>query len=89
MPMQFDEFVRQLDGAVRSLEPKGALAGSDPQHAAWTAGERRADIKLVPPMNISLALGSPGRADVTTWYPVDAALVPVVSRRIAGFLSES
>jgi hypothetical protein len=43
----------------------------------------------VPPLNVSVALESPGRADVTTWYPVDPALVPVVSGRIAAFLGES
>lgn len=88
MVMQFDEFVRELDTAVRSLGTRGTLA-ADAKHAAWTAGERRADVALVPPLNVSVALASPGTPAVTTWYPVDPALVPVVSRRIAGFLSES
>ena len=88
MPMTFDEFVHELDGAVRSLGTNGALS-ADAQHAAWTAGQRRANITLVPPMNVSLALAKPGTPDVTTWYPVDHALVATVSRRIAGFLGES
>lgn len=89
MAMQFDEFVHELDTAVRSLGPSGTLSGSDAKHATWTAGKRRVDLNAVPPGNVSVALGSPGQPDITTWYPVDPALVAVVSRRIAGFLSES
>jgi hypothetical protein len=86
--MQFDEFVRELDGAVRSQGPVESSDASSTR-VSWTAGVRRADVALVPPLNVSVALGSPGRPDVTTWYPVDPALVPVVSSRIAAFLSES
>jgi hypothetical protein len=86
--MQFDEFVRELDGAVRSQGPVESSDASSTR-VSWTAGVRRADVVLVPPLNVSVALGSPGRPDVTTWYPVDPALVPVVSSRIAAFLSES
>jgi hypothetical protein len=86
--MQFDEFARELDGAVRSWGPVEACETS-PTQVSWTAGIRRADVVLVPPLNVSVALGTPGHPDVTTWYPVDPALVPVVSSRIAAFLSES
>jgi len=86
--MQFDEFVRELNGAVRALGPVESYDDSSPAVASWKAGDRRAAVALVPPLNVSVALGSPGHADVTTWYPVDAALVPVVSSRIAAFLRE-
>ncbi len=87
--MLFDDFVRELDGIVRTLGPVESFDTSTANRVAWTAGERHVAVALVPPGNVSVALGSPGRADVTTWYPVDPAVVPVVSRRIAGFLSES
>ena len=87
--MQFDEFVRELDGAVRTLGPVETYDDSSATRASWTAGVRSAAVALVPPLNVSVALESPGHPDVTTWYPVDAALVPVVSSRIAAFLSES
>ena len=89
MAMQFDEFVRELNGAVRRLGPVESFDDSAVTSVSWVAGERRAAVALVPPLNVSVALGSPGRPDVTTWYPVDRNLVPLVSRRIAGFLSES
>jgi hypothetical protein len=88
MAMQFDAFIQELDAAVRTHGPVGSFA-HDATTATWGAGERRAAVALVPPLNVSVALGSPGRPDVTTWYPVDAALVPTVSNRIAAFLSES
>jgi hypothetical protein len=88
MAMQFDEFVRELNGAVRALGPVESYDDSSPAAVSWQAGDRRAAVALVPPLNVSVALGSPGHADVTTWYPVDAALVPVVSSRIAAFLRE-
>ena len=76
-----------IDSAVRSLGTSGTLA-AEPKRAVWTAGQRHADLTLVPPLNSSLALATPGQADVTTWYPVDKALVGVISHRIAGFFRE-
>ncbi len=87
--MQFDEFVRLVNGAVHALGPVESYDDSSPAAVTWQAGDRRAAVALVPPLNVSVALGSPARPDVTTWYPVDAALVPVVSSRIAAFLRES
>ena len=87
--MQFDEFVRDINGLLRAQGPVEGFDDSSKTSAAWTAGGRRAAVSLVPPLNVSVALVSRGSPDVTTWYPIDAALVPVVSRRIAGFLSES
>ncbi len=87
--MQFDAFVRELDTAVRSLGPVESHDTSAAGKVSWSAGERRADVALVPPLNVSVALASPGRPDVTTWYPVSEELVPLVSRRIAAYLSES
>jgi hypothetical protein len=89
MAMQFDEFVHEIDRAVRVLGPVEAFDATAPTVVAWTAGSRSAAVALVPPLNVSVALARPGQPDVTTWYPVDAALVPVVSRRIAAFLSEA
>jgi hypothetical protein len=87
--MQFDAFVRELDTAVRALGPVQTTDTSTATKVSWSAGERRADVTLVPPLNVSVALASPGRPDVTTWYPVSEELVPLVSRRIAAYLSES
>jgi len=81
--MQFDEFVRQLDGAVGT---KATAAGD---RAVWTDHARTATVTAVPPRNVSVALAENGRElPPTTWYPVDAALVPVVSKRIAEFFGK-
>jgi hypothetical protein len=84
--MEFDDFARRIDAAVRAAaaidrfdEPQGTAA-------AWTAHGRNAALELVPPQNVSLTLAGRTEAAGTTWYPVDAALVPVVSQRIAGYL---
>ena len=81
--MQFDEFVRQLDGAV------GAKATAAGDRAVWTDASRTATVTAVAPRNVSVALEDGGReVPPTTWYPVDAALVPVVSKRIAEFFGK-
>jgi hypothetical protein len=81
--MAFDAFIREIDAAV-SAGGAGVVARSN--SASWAAGEREVDIAVVPPQNVSVSLKSPGAKTDTTWYPIDPALVPVVSRRIAGFL---
>ena len=91
--MQFEEFVRQVDGAVRAASPVDAFAQG--KTARWTTRARSAEVAVVEPRNVSVTLGSAGtpgpdaRAADTTWYPIDAALVPVVSRRIAAYLGEA
>jgi hypothetical protein len=87
--MQFDQFARELDSAVRALGTHDAREESNATNASWTLRERRVDIALLAPLNVSVALVTAGQPPVTTWYPIDAALVPVVSRRIAGYLSEA
>ncbi len=89
MVMQFDQFVRELDTAVRALGAAGVLEACGAGSVSWTLRDRRADVALLPPLNVSVALQGSGQAPVTTWYPIDAALVPLVSRRIAGYLSEA
>jgi hypothetical protein len=86
--MHFDEFVRHVDAAIRAAatvdhvqEPQGAAA-------SWSARSRSAVVALAPPQNVSVTLAGGAEAQATTWYPIDAALVPVVSKRIAGHLSE-
>jgi hypothetical protein len=89
MVMQFDQFASELDAAVRAL---GAVEQHDTSKegaVSWRVRERHVDVALLPPLNVSVALQSPGQPAVTTWYPIDAALVPVVSRRIAAYLSEA
>lgn len=85
--MQFDEFVSALAGVLRAT-PGAAYAKSE-RTISWSARAREATVTLVPPLNISLTLRDAGGAPVTNWYPIDAALVPVVSQRVAGFLSEA
>jgi hypothetical protein len=88
MAMQFEQFVRELDTAVRALGPVERF--EDGSGSAWWAlRERRADVALLAPLNVSVALARPGAPPVTTWYPVHEALVGVVSRRIAAYLSEA
>jgi len=85
--MKFDRFVRDIDEAVRAAGAAGSVAAK-PDTASWTVGDRQVEMTVLPPQNISLTLTRPGAKADTTWYPIDAALVPVVSRRIAGFLNE-
>lgn len=89
MAMQFDRFVRELDAAVRALGTDAQLDESRPGNASWTRRDRHADVALLAPLNVSVALASGAAAPVTTWYPIHENLVPVVSRRIAAYLSEA
>jgi hypothetical protein len=86
--MQFDEYVRELNGAIGTLARVERFE-ADAKSAGWRTRDRAVNVALVPPMNVSVTLeGGQGRP-TTTWYPVDRATVPIVSRRIAGFLSEA
>lgn len=89
MVMQFDQFVRELDTAVRALDAVDGHDASQTGSASWSTRGRRADVTLMPPLNVSVALQGTGGQASTMWYPVDAALVPLVSRRIAAYLSEA
>lgn len=85
--MQFEEFVTALENALRSTP--GATLAKHERTVSWSARARAATIELVPPLNISLTLAENSGSPMTNWYPIDAALVPVVSGRVAGFLSEA
>ena len=84
--MEFGEFVRQLDAAIRKDAATAALDRHGDAAAAWTARARRAELTAVAPRNVSVTLDGGAAPSDTTWYPLDAALIPVVSRRIATFL---
>lgn len=88
MELEFGEFVRAVDTAVRDRTPVENFKEPQGPTAAWSTRGRSATVELVPPRNVSVTLGGGANAD-TTWYPVDGNLVPVVSKRIAGFLSEA
>ncbi len=91
--MKFEEFVREVDAAVRAASPVDAFAHDTT--ARWTTRTRRAEVAVVEPRNVSVTLSSSAKPGVgappadSTWYPIDAALVPVVSRRIAAYLGEA
>lgn len=89
MPLTFNEFIAALDGPIHMAAATATLhePGGD-ANASWSLRERTADVALVPPRNVSVTLNG-SQAPQTTWYPIDPALVPVVSRRIANFLSEA
>jgi hypothetical protein len=87
--MQFDEFVRDVDAAVREAATVGGFEGPTQTRARWETRGRQATVELAPPRNVSVTLAGAAEAPATTWYPIDAALVPVVSRRIAGHLGEA
>jgi hypothetical protein len=89
MAMKFDEFVDELRSTMRGSDSGvtfDATAGT--LRASWSLRERSVAVELVPPLNVSVTLQG-SQAPVTTWYPINAALVPVVSRRISGYLSEA
>ncbi len=84
--MQFDEFAKSVETNVKSLsQAEGSATATS---VSWKKQSREATVALVPPLNVSVTLEGAG-APVTTWYPVDAALVSLVSNRVAGFLSEA
>jgi hypothetical protein len=87
--MQFDEFVREIDAAVRAGATVETFEGPQANHAHWKTRARNAAVALVEPRNVSVTLAGSAEAPETTWYPIDAALVPVVSRRIAAYLGEA
>ena len=86
--MTFAEFITTVGATIRTnAEIEHVPAGST--LATWSARTRRANVALLEPRNVSVTLsGEDGKPD-TTWYPIDAALVPVVSNRITGYLSEA
>ncbi len=84
--MRFEQFVREVDAAVRASTNAESLVESDGNTAVWNLSSHSAVVRLAPPGNVSVALGPSGEASLTTWYPIDAALVPVVARRIVGHL---
>ena len=87
MAMQFDEFTSALDKSVQTSGAAAAFAGAGDKHAAsWSLGARSVAVALVPPLNVSVTLLG-GAAPDTKWYPVNPALVAVVSQRIAGYLN--
>ena len=87
--MQFEEFVRDVDAAVRAGTTVDRFEGPDAREARWETRARNAAVALVEPRNVSVTLAGSAEAPATTWYPIDAALVPVVSRRIAAYLGEA
>ncbi len=58
--MQFEEFVRQVDAAVREASPVDAFAHEST--ARWTTRARSAEVAVVEPRNVSVTLGSAGKA---------------------------
>jgi hypothetical protein len=89
MAMKFDEFVADLKATMQKSDPHVAFDGAQAStHASWSLRERSVAVDLVPPLNVSVTLNGT-QVPVTTWYPIDSALVPVVSRRITGYLSEA
>jgi hypothetical protein len=87
--MQYEEFVREVDAAVRASATIDAFEKPQATLARWQTRARNAAVALVEPRNVSVTLAGSAEAPGTTWYPIDAALVPVVSKRIAAFLGEA
>jgi hypothetical protein len=87
--MQFDDFVHEIDAVVRTSAAIDRFEGPQGNQARWQARARNAAIALVPPRNVSVTLAGTSEAPGTTWYPIDAALVAVVSKRIAAYLGEA
>jgi hypothetical protein len=87
--IEFDDFVRRVDHAVAAAATIGRFSGPSAGQARWETGLRNAAVEAVAPRNLSLTLGGAAGQPVKTWYPVDLALVPVVSHRIAAHLGEA
>ncbi|MEA2689764.1 MAG: hypothetical protein QOJ39_866 [Candidatus Eremiobacteraeota bacterium] len=87
--MEFGEFVRRVDAAVRDAAAVGGFDDASDTRARWETRARSATVELAPPRNVSVTLAAAAEPPATTWYPIDAALVPVVSKRIAAYLGEA
>ena len=87
--MEFDEFVRRIDGAVREAAAVEGFDGPSATEARWATRARNVTIVLAPPRNVSVTLAGTTEPPATTWYPIDTALVPVVSKRVAAYLAEA
>ncbi|HEX3550682.1 MAG TPA: hypothetical protein VHT53_09915 [Candidatus Elarobacter sp.] len=86
--LEFADFVHRVDAALRSSTHAERFDAASAM-ARWTTRERTATVESVAPRNVSVTLDGAGESAVTTWYPCDAALVAVVSRRIASYLGEA
>lgn len=83
--MQFEEFIAAVGTAANAMGvgSRPVAAGAT---ATWSERGRSVDVAVLAPRNVSVALQTPGAAVQTTWYPIDAALVPIVAQRIARHL---
>ena len=86
--MQFEDFVNAVDAAVRTGAAVARFDEPAASRARWETRAGTASIALVPPRNVSVTLAGTSEPPATTWYPIDAALVAVVSKRIAAYLGE-
>jgi len=87
--MQYEEFVGEVDAAVRASTTVDTFTKPQAKVARWETRARNAAVALVEPRNVSVTLAGSAEATGTRWYPIDAALVPVVSKRIAAYLGEA
>jgi hypothetical protein len=87
--LEFADFVHRVDRAVREAATVGALDAPSGDTARWSTRGRSATVESVAPRNVSVTLAGDRESPATTWYPCDAALVAVVSRRIASYLGEA
>jgi hypothetical protein len=87
--MQFEDFVHEVDTAIRASAAIDRFELPQANEARWQTRARNAAIALVPPRNVSVTLTGTSEAPGTRWYPIDAALVAVVSKRIAAYLGEA
>jgi hypothetical protein len=87
--LEFADFVQRVDRAVREGADAGAFDPGSGGPARWSTRARSATVESVAPRNVSVTLAGDRESPATTWYPCDAALITVVSRRIASYLGEA
>jgi hypothetical protein len=87
--LDFADFVQRVDRAVREAADVGAFEPGSGGAARWSTRGRSASVEPVAPRNVSVTLAGERESPATTWYPCDAALIAVVSRRIASYLGEA
>lgn len=84
--MDFKDFADHVNRTVAGAA-KAEYSRPSQTTAAWRAGDREAEMELVPPQNFRLTLRKPKDEPASVrWYPVDENIVALASSKIAEYL---
>ena len=85
--MDFKDFANDVNERVAKAA-KADFTRPSQSTATWRAGDREAEMELVPPQNFRLTLRKPKDEPASVrWYPVDESIVTLASMKIGEYLS--